>query len=139
MPPKSEKPVDAREDRAAPTPVVARVMLISGAPSMRAQLRAWIDDLRIECETEWLNSLYEATVRLVRTPADVLVLDHDVDPANLPEFVRHVARVAPGTRVFVCAESHRTALSRAFDILSWGECEIALKRWSHRWQRTPSI
>lgn len=129
MPLKSAPSADAADPSSRVTAAQPRVTLISGAPYARSNLRAWVHELCPECETDVFNSVYEATVWLVNTPVDILVLDLDVDPANAPEFVRHVARVSPRTRVFVCAAERHPPSGRAFDILSWGECEAALRRW----------
>lgn len=129
MPHKSFPPSEAADSPTGMQAAQPRVTLISGAPYARSNLRAWVHELCPDCETDVFHSVYEATVWVVNMPVDILVLDLDVDPANAPEFVRHVARVSPRTRVFVCATERRPPSGRAFDILSWGECEAALRRW----------
>ena len=51
---------------------------------------------------------------------------------GVPEFVRHVARVSPATRILVCADVRPAPPPRVFDLLSWGECEAAPQRWFRR-------
>ncbi|MFO1321763.1 MAG: hypothetical protein U1F52_19315 [Burkholderiales bacterium] len=109
-----------------------RVMLVSGTAWGRAQLATCIEDLCPDGDTDVATSIYDATVRLVRVPADRLVPDYTVDSPNVPEFVRHVARVSPATRILVCADVRPAPPPRVFDLLSWGECEAAPQRWFRR-------